>query len=33
MVGRFLLAYLVAITAFIGLVWMAGVYTEREDPI
>ena len=33
MVGRFLLAYLVAITAFIALVWMTGVYTDREDPL
>lgn len=30
---RFLLAYMIAITAFIALVWMTGVYTEREDPI
>lgn len=31
--ARFLLAYLIAITAFIAIVWMAGVFTEREDPI
>jgi hypothetical protein len=31
--GRFLLAYFLAITAFIAAVWMIGVHTEREDPI
>jgi hypothetical protein len=30
---RFLLAYAVGITAFIALVWMTGIYTDREDPI
>jgi hypothetical protein len=30
---RFLLAYLIAVTAFIAVVWMVGVYTDREDPI
>ncbi len=30
---RFLLAYFIAVTAFIAVVWMAGVYTDREDPI
>jgi hypothetical protein len=33
MAARFLLAYLIAVTAFIAGVWMAGTYTEREDPI
>lgn len=31
--GRFLLAYIIAISAGIAAVWMTGVYTEREDPI
>jgi hypothetical protein len=31
--GRFLLAYVIAITAFLATVWMVGVFTEREDPI
>jgi hypothetical protein len=31
--ARFLLAYLIAISAFIAAVWMTGVYTEREDPL
>lgn len=31
--ARFLLAYAIAITAFIGLVWITGEYTDREDPI
>ncbi len=30
---RFLLAYLIAVTAFIALVWMTALYTDREDPI
>jgi hypothetical protein len=30
---RFLLAYAVGITAFIALVWMTGIYTDREDPV
>lgn len=30
---RFLLAYLIAITSFIAVVWMTGIYTDREDPI
>ena len=30
---RFLLAYVTAITAFIAIVWVAGVYTDREDPL
>ena len=30
---RFTLAYLIGVTAFILLVWMAGVYTDREAPI
>jgi len=33
MSARFLLAYLIAITAFLAVVWMAGAYTDREDPI
>ena len=31
--ARFLLAYVIGVTAFVAVVWMAGVYTEREDPI
>lgn len=31
--GRFLLAYLIGVTAFVGVVWIAGFYTDREDPI
>jgi hypothetical protein len=31
--GRFGLAYFVAISAFIVVVWVTGIYTEREDPI
>ena len=30
---RFLLAYTIGVTAFIAVVWMTGVFTEREDPI
>src|SRR5208283_4213508 len=30
---RFLLAYIVAITAFIAVVWMTALYTDRNDPI
>lgn len=31
--SRFLLAYLVALSAFLAVVWVAGIYTEREDPL
>ncbi len=31
--GRFLLAYLVAVTVFLGVVWLAGVFADREDPL
>ena len=31
--GRFLLAYLIGVTAFIAVVWVAGFYTDREDPL
>jgi hypothetical protein len=31
--GRFLLAYLIAVTAYICAVWLTGVYTDREDPL
>lgn len=31
--ARFLLAYVIAVTAFIAVVWMVGAYTEREDAI
>jgi hypothetical protein len=30
---RFSIAYLIAVTAFIAVVWMTGIYTDREDPI
>jgi hypothetical protein len=30
---RFFLAYLIAVMAFIAVVWMTGIYTDREDPI
>ena len=30
---RFLIAYLISVTAFLALVWMAAVHTGREDPI
>ena len=33
MSARFLLAYLVAVTAFIAVVWLAGLFTDREDPV
>jgi len=29
---RFLLAYTVVVTAFIAVVWMAALHTDREDP-
>jgi hypothetical protein len=31
--ARFLLAYVIALTAFIALVWMTAAYTDREDLI
>jgi len=31
--ARFLLAYLIGITAFLAVVWMTAVHTEREDPL
>ena len=31
--ARFLIAYLIGITAFIALVWMTALHTDREDPI
>lgn len=31
--GRFLLAYIIAVTGFIALVWMTALHTDREDPI
>jgi hypothetical protein len=30
---RFLLAYLIGVTAFIAVVWMTALHTDREDPI
>jgi hypothetical protein len=33
MAGRFLVAYVIAITAFVALVWMTASCTDREDPI
>lgn len=33
MVGRFLLAYIILVTAGMAVIWMAGVYTDREDPL
>ena len=30
---RFLLAYLIAVTAFISVVWMTALHTDSEDPI
>ncbi len=30
---RFLLAYAIGITAFIAIVWMTAIYTDRENPI
>ncbi len=30
---RLLLAYLIAVTAFIAVVWMTALYTDREDPL
>lgn len=30
---RFLLAYVIVVTAFIAIVWVAGVHTDREDPL
>lgn len=30
---RFLLAYLIVVTAFIAIIWIAGVYADREDPL
>ena len=30
---RFLLAYVIGVTAFIVVVWMTGVRTDREDPL
>ena len=30
---RFLLAYLIVVTAFIAIIWIAGMYTDREDPL
>jgi hypothetical protein len=31
--ARFALAYVIAISAFIGVVWLTGAYTDREDPL
>jgi hypothetical protein len=31
--ARFLLAYVVLVTAFIAIVWMTAVLTDRDDPI
>jgi hypothetical protein len=31
--ARFLLGYLVDVTAFLAAVWMVGLYTGREDPL
>jgi hypothetical protein len=31
--ARFLIAYLIGVSAFIAVVWMTGVFTDREDPI
>lgn len=31
--GRFLLAYVFALSVFLVCVWMVGIFTEREDPI
>lgn len=31
--SRFLLAYTILITAGVALIWMVGVYTDREDPL
>jgi len=31
--ARFLLAYVIAITAFLFAVWITGVYTESDDPL
>jgi len=33
MSSRFLLAYIIAVTGFIALVWMTALHTDREDPI
>ena len=33
MAGRFLLAYLVAVTLLLTLAWMTAVHTDHEDPI
>jgi hypothetical protein len=33
MTGRFLLAYIIAVTGFIAVVWMTALHTDREDPI
>ena len=30
---RFMLAYVIGVTGFIGVVWMTGVYTGREDQL
>ena len=30
---RFLLAYLIGVTAFLAVVWMTASHTDREDPI
>jgi hypothetical protein len=30
---RFLLAYLIGVTAFLAVVWLTAAYTDREDPI
>jgi len=30
---RFLLAYVVGVTAFLGVVWMTAWHTDREDPL
>ncbi len=31
--ARFLLAYVIAVTAFIGVVWLTGMFTDRDDPV
>jgi len=30
---RFMLAYIIGVTGFIAMVWMAALHTDRQDPI
>jgi hypothetical protein len=31
--ARFLLAYVIAMTALVALIWVTAAYADREDPI